>query len=110
MSVQSEQDDLSPFGRQFNAVVTSYLDGALSFYAAAEQLAALLRAEHERPRTDDEIKQQRDDIERWGKEAPVVIVHRFLPVVQGRSSADLDKLRTLFEAAMRRVLSSDGAA
>jgi len=29
MSVQSDHDDLRPFVRKFNAVVISYLDGAL---------------------------------------------------------------------------------
>ena len=110
MLVQSDHDDLRPFVRQFNAVVISYLDGALPFDAAADQLAAIIRAEHERPRTDEETKQQRDDLERWGKEAAMLIVHDAFVMAEGRSSADQAKAGALFHAAMRRVLPSSGAA
>ena len=110
MATHTDHEDLGPFRSQFSAVVTSYLDGNLPLDAAAGQLAAILRAEHERPRTEDEQKQQREDMERWGKEDPVVIAHRVFPIAQGRSSADLDKVRALLHAMIRLVQPSNGAA
>jgi hypothetical protein len=97
--------DLSPFGKQFDAVVMSYLDGDLSLETAADRLATLFHAEGTRPRTEEETRQQRQDIEpwkqdieRWAKEGPVIFMPAVYPVAPGRSPADQAKVSRLFDA------------
>ena len=58
--------DAGSLEKEFNAIVISYLDGELDFDEAAERLASLYISA--RPRAAEEMMQEREDLERWGKE------------------------------------------
>jgi hypothetical protein len=96
--------DVRPFENEFNAVVISYLDGQLDFDAAAERLASMFLAETTRQRTADAMTQEREDVERWGKRAPVLIAHRVFAVATERPSTDHSKVRALLEETMLRCV------
>ena len=103
--------DRRAFATQFNAIVTSYLDGDLSFQTATERLATVLRAEHAMPRTAEEIQQDSEDIERWGKDGgPVIIARQVFKARPGRTSAEHARFHALLEAAMHRAFLDKGAA
>src|SRR5262245_39993108 len=98
----SSDKDAQSWENEFNAVVISYLNGQLDFDGAAERLASLYMSAG--PRASEEMTQEREDIERWGKEAPVLIVHRAFAVATERPSSDHDKIRALIKEALLRCV------